>query len=47
MLNLKEIEKQIKETIQKIDFYKKFYLASVLIGIENLIDFENYLKIGD
>jgi len=44
MLNLKEIEEGIKGLNTKIDFYCKMEKEAIIIGIEDLIDFENYLK---
>jgi len=44
MLNLKEIEEVIKGLNTKIDFYYKMQKEALELGIEDLIDFENYLK---
>ena len=44
MLNLKEIEEGIKGLSTKIDFYCKMQKEALKLGIEDLIDFENYLK---
>lgn len=46
MINLKEIEKEIKNTNAKIDFYYKSIKEAQTLGIENLIDYKNYLKIS-
>ncbi len=45
MTNIKEIEKKVKETLQKLDFYDKMQKEAIKLGIDNLIDFENYLKL--
>jgi hypothetical protein len=44
MINLKDLEHEIKSTNTKIDFYCKMEKEAIIIGIEDLIDFENYLK---
>jgi len=44
MINLKYLENEIKYTNTKIDFYYKMQKEALELGIEDLIDFENYLK---
>jgi hypothetical protein len=46
MINLKDLENEIKYTNAKIDFYLKSIKEAQILGIENLIDYTNYLKIS-
>lgn len=40
-----EIEREIKNTSFKVNQARIFLKLSILKGIDNLIDFDNYLKI--
>jgi len=42
-ITLKQLEYDIKGLNTKIDFYLKFQAEAVKLGIDNLVDFVNYI----